>query len=42
MAITAHLVGITESRELEFTGRSLEIFCLFCGNRSLGGKEKRV
>jgi hypothetical protein len=32
---------VIESREWKFRDRSLEIFCLFCGNESFDRKGKR-
>ena len=32
------VVGVIERREWKFEGRNLEIFSLFCGSRSFGGK----
>jgi len=34
--------SLIESREKEFRDRSLEIFCLFCGNENFGEKGRGV
>ena len=37
---STRLVWLIKSREWEFRDRSLEIFCLFCGNETFGEKVK--